>query len=221
MVKVLDLFCGAGGASMGYKLAGFEVVGVDIKPQPNYPFEFIQDDAIAAFQVIGGKFDLIHASPPCQVYSKIQTRWDSEDRRSGHPDMVDEVRDLISDTPYVIENVPNAPLINPITLCGGMFNLKDSEGRGLRRHRLFESNFFLPQIKHPTHKGLAVGVYGHPGGSSKRDGYKFATVQNWREAMEIDWMLTGELSESIPPAYTKWIGEQIAPLLQGPIGNDI
>jgi len=205
-MRVLDLFCGAGGSAMGYKLAGFDVVGVDIKPQPNYPFEFIQDDALAAFQVIGGKFDLIHASPPCQKFTKMQSMWKREDE---HEDLIAEVREHLIDSDYVIENVPQAPLLSPITLCGGMFNLGDSEGRNLRRHRGFESNIDLIQLPHPTHKGLAVGVYGNTGGTSKRDGYKFATVQNWREAMEIDWMTANELKEAVPPAYTKWIGEVI------------
>jgi DNA (cytosine-5)-methyltransferase 1 len=204
-MRILDLFCGAGGAAMGYHQAGFEVVGVDINPQPNYPFEFIQADAFEVFSVIGGRFDLIHASPPCQRYSTMQTKWK---RRDEHPDYIAELRDYFFETPYIIENVVGAPLESPITLCGGMFNLHDSKGRNLRRHRLFESNMNLVAPTHIKHTGQTIGVYGNTGGSSKRDGLVFGTLDNWREAMGIDWMNSTELREAIPPAYTKYLGEQ-------------
>lgn len=204
-LKVLDLYCGAGGASMGYHQAGFDVVGVDINPQPHYPFEFIQASAEEAFLTIGAKFDLIHASPPCQRYSSMQTKWKREE---SHPDDIAMVREYLEGSDYVIENVVGAPLIDAIMLCGGMFNLGDCEGRHLRRHRLFESNFLIKPPVHTKHTGQAIGVYGNTGGTSKRDGIKFGSFQNWKEAMQIDWMTTKEMREALPPAYTKYIGEQ-------------
>lgn len=218
-LRVLDLFCGAGGASAGYVRAGYEVVGVDIDPQPHYPFEFHQADALDVLknEVRWGRnwtetaFDIIHASPPCQAYSTMTKRWN---RANQHPDLVAETRELLSQLgmPYVIENVPGSPLIDPVTLCGEMFNLQSGEYR-LRRHRLFESNMALRPLIHPTHTKLALSVYGHPGGSSKRDGLTFAQFSDWKTGMEIDWMNIKELSLAIPPAYTEWIGQQIRPLL--------
>jgi DNA (cytosine-5)-methyltransferase 1 len=204
-VKILDLFCGAGGAAKGYADMGHEVLGVDINPQPNFPYRFIQADAVEILEGIGpGEFDLIHASPPCQRYSTMTKRWG---REGEHPDLVDPVRDhlLRIGGLWVIENVAGAPLRSPVTLCGSMFGLGDSEGRGLRRHRLFEASFPIPVPGPCVHRGQAVGVYGNPGGSSKRDGIRFASFANWQEAMEIDWMTVREIGESIPPAYTRWI----------------
>jgi DNA (cytosine-5)-methyltransferase 1 len=140
-MRLLDLFCGAGGAAEGYRRAGFEVVGVDINPQPHYPFEFIQGDALRMLELCGGMqldkgFDAIHASPPCQAFTAYQ--------RTGvpsidHPDLIEIVRWLLRNTgvPWVIENVTGAPLQNPIQLCGTGFGLK------VQRHRLFETNFPL------------------------------------------------------------------------------
>lgn len=201
---VLDLFCGAGGASMGYHQAGFEVVGVDIKPQPNYPFKFIQGDALEVFKEVGYMFDFFHASPPCQAYSVMSKRWG----RGGYPELIEPTRELLSGLPYAIENVPSAPLIEPTTLCGSMFNLEDTEGRQLKRHRRFETSFPLKPLK-CSHKKKTIGVYGHPGGSSKRDGLVFAQLKDWKDAMQIDWMSIPEITESIPPAYTRYVGEQV------------
>ena len=207
--RILDLFCGAGGAAMGYSRAGFDVVGVDIDPMPHYPFEFIQADAI---ELLGDvdfllSFDAIHASPPCQRYSAMTKRWGKEDE---HPDFVPVVREVFGtlDTPWVIENVEGAPLVDPTTLCGSMFGLK------VRRHRLFETSFPVvqPACEHKS-QGRVVGVYGHPGGSSKRDGIKFGGVDTWREAMDIDWMTADELAEAIPPAYTEYIGRALLEVL--------
>jgi len=198
--RLLDLFCGAGGASMGYHRAGFEVVGVDIKPMPRYPFEFHQADAMT-FPLEG--FDVIHASPPCQRYSTMTKRWA---RSEEHPDLVGPIRSrlLATGVAYVIENVPGAPLADPLTLCGSMFDL------GVRRHRIFETSvgMLAPQCNHAA-QGRVVGVYGHAGGTSKRDGLTFAGVAEWRRAMGIDWMTGDELAESIPPAYTEYIGKQL------------
>jgi DNA (cytosine-5)-methyltransferase 1 len=205
--RLLDLFCGAGGCSVGYERAGFDVVGVDIKPQPNYPFEFHQADALT-FPLDG--FDAIHASPPCQAHSSIAKQ--QRTRRPGayeHPDLVDETRRLLQATglPYVIENVLSAPLRNHIMLCGSSFGLN------VRRHRLFECSFpvMAPSCAHhwqqprfrsldKRHNGLAtvVGVHGH---------INYAGEAELRSAaMGIDWMAQDELAQAIPPAYTEHIG---------------
>jgi DNA (cytosine-5)-methyltransferase 1 len=140
---LLDTFCKAGGAGMGYHLAGFDVVGVDIEPQPNYPFPFIQADAIPYIEEHGHEYDAIHASPPCQAYCAMKHL-----TTKAHPDLVDATRAALIKTgkPYVIENVPGAPLINPIILCGTMFGLETSCGAQLRRHRLFETNWRLRKV---------------------------------------------------------------------------
>jgi DNA (cytosine-5)-methyltransferase 1 len=210
-MRVLDLFCGGGGASMGYHQAGFEVVGVDNKIQKRYPFEFVLGDAFIEGRKLleSGGFDFVHASPPCQKYSDLQKRTGKE-----YPDLIGPVREMLqaSGLPYVIENVDTAPLKNPIMLCGGMF-------KGLRvyRHRLFESNFRLEQPVHPKHTALVYthdrrkNHYGRPltddmfvqvtGGGN-------APVPAKRVAMGIDWMINKELNEAIPPAYTRYVGEQ-------------
>ncbi len=213
--RLLDLFCGAGGAAMGYHRAGFEVVGVDIEPQPHYPFEFIQASWDEPLMVLPGLWEregvdyVIHASPPCQAYSTMTKKWG---RSEEHPDLVEPVREHLQliGAPYVIENVVGAPLVDPLMLCGSMFGLGDNFGRQLRRHRVFESNVSLPRDLACAHRGRTVGVYGNPGGSSKRDGIVFAQFADWQVAMGIDWMNVHEISESIPPAYTEWIGRQLS-----------
>lgn len=213
-VRVLDLFCGAGGASVGYTYYGAEVVGVDINPQPNYPrsFTFYQADALSVLrgehpEINPSEFDLIHTSPPCQRYSKITKRWGAEET---HPNLIEPVRKLLLDIrrSYVIENVPGAPLVRPVKVCGSMFQLgiEGTEWQ-LRRHRMFETNFPVRQLA-CMHRGRAVGVYGNSGGSSKRDGIKFPNTDGWREAMGISWMTGKELSEAIPPMYTEFIAQQ-------------
>jgi DNA (cytosine-5)-methyltransferase 1 len=202
--RLLDLFCGAGGAATGYHHAGFDVVGVDIAPQPNYPFGFYQSDAMHWLATYGPKFDAIHASPPCQAFTAYRRRGDGVG--DGYPDLVAAVRDLMPDVPWVIENVPGAPLRDPIQLCGSSFGLD------VRRHRLFESNVAMlappcdhywqqprfPQATNRTNRRrtVEVGVWRIP-------------LDIQREAMGIDWMTLPELSEAIPPAYTQWIGEQL------------
>lgn len=159
----------------------------------------MQADALT-FDLAG--FDLIHASPPCQRFSTMTRRWN---RQEDHPDLVAVTRDLLraSGAAYVIENVPGAPLENPATLCGSMFGLP------LRRHRCFETSFpvLAPSCNHAG-QGRIVGVYGNPGGSSKRDGIKFASFDEWKLAMEIDWMIVAELAEALPPAYTAFLAGQ-------------
>lgn len=194
--RALDLFCGAGGAGMGLFRAGFHVTGVDLHPQPNYPFRFHQADAMAA-PVDYEKFDLIWASPPCQAYTRAQRI-----QANNHPDLIRVVRGLLRATGalYVIENVPDAPLIQPLVLCGQMFGLKTY------RHRLFETSFpceqmicthTAPQAKmgRPPKDGEFIQVVGN-----------FSNVEAGREAMGVDWMTRDELREAIPPAYAEFIG---------------
>jgi DNA (cytosine-5)-methyltransferase 1 len=195
--RLLDLFCCAGGAGAGYA-EYFDVTGVDIKPQPHYPFCFIQADALAFLDTADlSQFDVIHASPPCQLYSVTHSI-----RKNVHPDLVESVRRCLkaSSKPYVIENVPGAPLPASIILCGTMFGLK------VFRHRLFESNIllFAPYAcKHEdsVKNGNMVSVFGNG------DWRKNYTLERGSLAMGIDWMTLKELSQAIPPAYTRWIGQ--------------
>ena len=205
-MRLLDLFCGAGGAAMGYSQAGFtDIVGVDIIPQPNYPFTFIQGDALAPPVELDG-FDLIHASPPCQAY--VRSGMVAKDGR--HLALVDPVRKMLEESgrPWVIENVPGSPLRIDLILCGSMFGLD------VRRHRWFES---LPPLNPWTppcdHSRPITGVYGHPHGKGGawRNGKRSmlpSDLPTWSAAMGIEWMKASELSQAIPPAYTKFIGEQ-------------
>jgi DNA (cytosine-5)-methyltransferase 1 len=209
--RLLDLFCGAGGAAMGYHRAGFEVVGVDLRPQPRYPFTFHRGDALT-YPLAG--FDAIHASPPCQRYS-VQTKQNGT--MANHPDWIAAVRQRLqaAGVPYVIENVPGAPLHNPIVLCGSMFGLER-----LRRHRLFECPMIAqpaqPTCRHERQHDC-ISVTGHAGGTSRRDGgARFASTAIWREIMGIDWMTGKELAEAIPPIYTQYLGNR---LLQVVIGD--
>jgi len=211
--RLLDLFCGAGGAAMGYHRAGFEVVGVDIKPQPNYPFEFIQDDALRLLrsdridmypEEIKG-FDAIHASPPCQLFSAYQR---ANKRQGEHPNLIPETRELLRSTglPYVIENVEGAPLEEPYTICGVSLGLE------VKRHRLFETSF--PMTVPPCACG---GWMPSPHkASSNRKTRRTVAIGEWKipletqqKAMGIDWMTVPELSQAIPPAYTELIGHQL------------
>jgi DNA (cytosine-5)-methyltransferase 1 len=203
---LLDLFCGAGGCSVGYHRAGFDVVGVDLYPQPNYPFEFWQADALDVL-AMGGvgpwgvvDFDAIHASPPCQAHSTLRHR-----TRGTYPDLVAQTRDRLAaaGVPYVIENVVGAPLLNPIMLCGTSFGLGTAD-RELRRHRLFETNTPIMALG-CQHSRPVVGVYGTGGGGQMTRGYKALPGED-AEAMGIDWMTRAELAQAIPPAYTEHIG---------------
>lgn len=209
--RLLDLFCCAGGAGVGYSRAGFEVVGVDINPQPHYPLPFIQADAFMLDQEFIASFDAIHASPPCQPYSDLVKR---NGNKSKWPPLIEPVRELLqqSGLPYVIENVEGAPLINPTVLCGTMFpNLR------VLRHRLFESNFPILTPKHGEHP-LVHTLDKRKRHYGKTNEWKDfvqvtgggnCTIAAAREAMGIDWMTKSEINEAIPPAYTFLIGEQL------------
>lgn len=217
MPRLLDLFCGAGGCAMGYHRAGFDVVGVDIAPQRNYPFEFVRGDALEYLVAHGREFDAIHASPPCQHYTPVNRTG----RLTGkeYPDLVEPTRALLVATgkTWVIENVVGSPLISPLLLCGSMFGLM------VRRHRLFESSRLLlgqpcrhaeqerGGPRYPScfrskkalregrrHLSSVVQVYGNTPGKGL-----------WREAMGIDWMTSRELTQAIPPAFTEYIGHQL------------
>lgn len=212
--RLLDLFCGAGGAARGYQQAGFYVVGIDNRPQPRYAGdEFVQADALT-FPLEG--FDVIHASPPCQAYSRLAAMH----RERDYPDLIAVTSTLLTavNVPYVIENVEGAPLarhpqlngIWGIFLCGSMFGLGVERGY-LRRHRLFESNVALAQPQ-CRHRGPAVGVYGHGGYTGKhRMLYRAEAAQ----AMQTSWMTRDEMTQAIPPAYTKYIGGFLMSHLEG------
>jgi DNA (cytosine-5)-methyltransferase 1 len=206
---LLDLFCGAGGAAMGYHQAGFDVVGVDINPQPHYPFTFVRADALTVFEpdfwLLGGidSFDAIHASPPCQAYTMAQRI-----RKREHPDLVGPIRELLEAVglPYVIENVPGAPLRDFVVLEGQMF-----PGLRTQRKRWFETNWPLevPFLRSPRPAPQAKM------GRKPKPHEWFQVVGNTgdangaRAAMQIDWMTRDELSQAIPPAYTELIGHQL------------
>lgn len=169
-MKLLDLFCGAGGAAVGYHRAGFdEIVGVDIKPMLRYPFTFIQADALEYVREHGHEFDAIHASPPCQKYTTLRAMWN---HKTDHPDLVSPTREAFRTTgrPWVIENVPGAPLRPLFMLCGTMFGLRTADGRAeLRRHRYFELGFSLSALQPDCQHGSpTVGVYGNWNGRDYR-----------------------------------------------------
>lgn len=215
-MRLLDLFCCQGGASLGYYRAGFEVTGVDISPMKNYPFRFIQANALELTPDFLAGFDAIAASPPCKVHTKMKAF-----SSKAHRDLVPETRAMLTATglPYVIENVPGAPLIQPIMLCGSMFGLF------VQRHRLFESNVKLeqPSCRHEeqaanspgfktmryhtgfrvTHRATVVSVFG------RGNGYGKGELELWREVMGMPWASKAGLAEAIPPAYTEFIGGQL------------
>jgi len=209
--RLLDLFCCAGGAGVGYARAGFDVVGVDINPQPRYPLTFMQADALKLDTEFIATFDAIHASPPCQSYSDLAKR-----NRNAHewPRLIEPVREMLirSGLPYVIENVEGAPLLNPIVLCGTMF-----PGLRVIRHRLFETTFQIltpPHRKHPVCHTFDKRKSQYGKTDEMRDfvsvnGGGNCSVAAARDAMGIDWMTKNELNEAIPPAYTQLIGEQL------------
>jgi DNA (cytosine-5)-methyltransferase 1 len=199
--RLLDLFCGAGGASVGYHRAGFDVTGVDLAPQPNYPYSFFQGDALAAVAASVG-YDAIHASPPCQAYSMS-----TNGLRNGGKEYVDllpRTRELLeaSGLPWVIENVPGAPMRPDLVICGCQVGLE------LRRVRWFETSWQAFQLTAPhNHPRPVVSVVGHgtPRWVREALGYN-PSIHDYRAAMGIDWMNRGELSQAIPPEYTEVVG---------------
>lgn len=211
-MKLLDLFSGAGGAARGYQNAGFHVTGVDYKQQRRYAGDtFVYDDAYEYAIRHGHLYDVIHASPPCQRYSPLAKRTGAR-----YPDSIARTREILQCTgkPWVIENVPDAPLIDPIMLCGTHFDLQaPGTGRWLRRHRHFESSLPLEEPLPCLCDEVPIGgVYGDGGGGQQTSGFKFTSEQA-REAMEISWMTRRELSQAVPPAYTTFIGFQLKRML--------
>ena len=210
--RILDLFCGAGGAALGYYRAGFDVVGVDLSPQPHYPFQFVQCDALSFVRRHGREFDAVHASPPCQKYSQLAKRW--PDRR--YPDLIAPTRHelVAAGVPFVIENVVGAPLLDPVMLCGTMFGLATGR-RELQRHRLFECSFAVTAPTQCRHVLPVVGVYGHTGGRElRKSSTPRSGIAERRKVMRIDWMNRDELSQAIPPAYSEYIGLRLMEHLQ-------
>lgn len=191
---------------MGYHQAGFtDIVGVDIEPQPNYPFNMYVADAIdfGTSKDLSG-FDLVHASPPCQAYSRVSPQ------TVEYPDLIDPTRRLLQSTgvPYVIENVEGAPLDGYLKLCGSMFGLD------IQRHRMFEMSFPAMSLA-CNHKAWKAGrphtVTGHADGEGiyKKHSYGFRDTDHAKQLMGMPWAkTTREVTEAIPPEYTKFIGEQ-------------
>lgn len=207
-MKLLDLFAGAGGCSVGYMRAGFTVTAVDLNAaalRRNPADETVVADALEVLADVDfvSTFDAIHASPPCQSYSAMSSA--RPGLAAKYPDLVPPVRSALMTfpSPWVIENVVGAPLINPITLCGQMFELN------LYRHRLFESNVELTAPPHAPHLKAASRA-GHwiPGTVMSVAGH-VAPIHVAREAMGIDWMTRDQLAEAIPPAYTEHVGLQL------------
>lgn len=209
--KVLDLFSCAGGAGMGYYRAGFEVIGVDNKPQKRYPFEFVQADALEFLANFGQKFDAVHASPPCQRFSDLALR---NGNAEDWPDLIEPIRKLLIalGKPYIIENVEGAPLKDPLVLCGTQF-----PGLRVIRHRLFETNFEVPELPHGKHplvftKDKRKAHYGKLDQDTsfvQVTGGGNASVANKADAMGIDWMTGKELNEAIPPQYCEYVGKYL------------
>jgi DNA (cytosine-5)-methyltransferase 1 len=207
-MRLLDLFCCAGGASKGYVDAGFDVVGVDLKPQPRYPYKFIQADAI---ECIGNliatgavdDFDAIHASPPCQAFSKLSNS--APGTKERYPNLMPQTRELLRATnkPYVIENVPGAPLNATVILCGTSFSLR------LRLHRLFETSFPVTQLA-CDHSSYVINPANADGRARIRTEFPGRLLEPfWRETKGVSWMNGHEGREAIPPVYTKYIGQHL------------
>lgn len=210
---LLDLFCGEGGAAAGYYRAGLDVLGVDIVPQPRYPFSFVQADAVgfaARIDELGMRVAAIHASPPCQAHSDLQKQ-----SKRVYPDLIEPTREacLATGLPFVIENVEGAPLIDAVMLCGTMF-----PGLRVIRHRLFEAHGFTitppPHGRHPlvfTHdkRKAHYGRLDQDTAFVQVTGGGNATVANKRAAMGVPWMSGTGANEAIPPAYTHLVGAQL------------
>jgi len=207
-MKLLDLFCGVGRASVGYARAGFEVHGVDLKHGKRYPYTYTRADVLDVLQdhKFIQQFDVIHASPPCQTHSITQHLRNAQGKTTSKIDLIPETRAALiaADKPYIIENVPGSPLINPIQLCGSSFGLK------VRRHRLFESNMPLEgSVCNHKLQGRPVGVYGSLNDEIPQGGKTAATINEARDAMGMPWAIWTELVEAIPPAFTEYLGGQI------------
>ena len=211
-MKVLDLFCGSGGAAWGFAPYFDEILGVDKVKQPYYPFNYVICDIFDLPLEFFEDFDFIWASPPCQAYS-FSTKG-SRNRGKTYPDLVEKTRQLLDETkkPYVIENVPGAPIRKDLMLCGEMFGLK------IIRHRYFEVNgFHVPQLKHIKHKGMVangtkMGVFNGNSRNTRTQkrytiaGHQEGTLAQWQEAMKISWVGSKSyLAQCVPPTYSDYI----------------
>ncbi len=226
-MKLLDLFCGGGGCSVGYSRAGFtEIVGIDLVPQPRYPFRFIEGDALEYLAEHGHEFDAVHASPPCKKFNvATNIRRDVSTQRERHLDLLTPTRELLQElcVPYVLENVPGAPMRDFGTLCGVMFGLK------VLRHRQFETSFPVDWPAHIPHQGTCQAgdyctVAGMGGAMKDRRGNRrkeVRTVAAWRAAMGISWMSKYELTQAIPPAYCHFIGTRLITHIQSQVLGEV
>ncbi len=207
-MKLLDLYCGVGGASVGYARAGFEVTGIDVKHGKRYPYTYIRADVLEIIKDIDylRQFDVIHASPPCQTHSITQHLRNAQGKSTSKIDLIPQTRQALieSGVNYIIENVPGSPLIDPVQLCGSSFGLK------VRRHRLFESNMPIKgSVCNHKLQGRPIGVYGSLNDEIPKGGKTATTIDEARKAMDMDWAIWTELVEAIPPAFTQYLGEQI------------
>lgn len=217
-LKLLDLYCGVGGASSGYAKAGFEVYGIDLKHGKRYPYAYTRADVLEVIKDIDylRQFDVIHASPPCQTHSITKHLRNAQGNSTNKLDLIPQTREalIVSGKPYIIENVPGSPLIDPVQLCGSSFGLK------VRRHRLFESNMPIKgSVCNHKLQGRPIGVYGAMGdkpqgldkvtGKYVYGGLVATNIDEARQAMGIDWAIWSELVEAIPPAYTEYLGVQL------------
>jgi hypothetical protein len=201
--RLLDLFSGAGGAARGYQRAGFHVTGVDIRPQPHYAGDvFIEADAMT-YPLDG--FDVIHASPPCQPFTRASHLRTAQGGRLSALDLLEPTRQrlIAAGVPWVIENVEGAPMAG-VRVCGSALGL------GVRRHRLFESSelVFGTDCRH-REQGRPIGVYYRPGDEIPKGGKTAVDLAEGQRAMGIDWMTWNELKEAVPPTFTEWIGRQL------------
>jgi DNA (cytosine-5)-methyltransferase 1 len=210
-MKLLDLFCGVGGASVGYAEAGFEITGIDLKHGKRYPFTYIKGDVLTYLNDMDflRSFDVIHASPPCQTHSITQHLRNAQGKSTNKIDLIPQTRAALitSGKPYIIENVPGSPLIDPVQLCGSSFGLE------VRRHRLFESNMdLIGSICDHKLQGRPIGVYGSLNDQIPNGGKTATTIDEARNAMNMPWAIWTELVEAIPPAFTKYLGDQVTRL---------
>lgn len=233
-MRVLDLFSGAGGAADGYVRAGFNVLGVDKAAQPHYPYLFVQDDALYVMEeLLRGKyyppgtdfywtlddFDLIHASPPCQLFTMYNNvKSIAKSTSENYENLIPETRDLLRNSrkPYVIENVPRAPLEDYFQLCGTSFGIR------VRRHRIFETNWGPITVPPCDHKRFTDKIF--PGSSNRPNGRTVCNIGEYRvplgtqkDHMQVDWPVTlHELSEMVPPVMTEHIGRQFIATIERP-----